>query len=415
MPVNLKRVLTVGGLVLLLVISFNALRFTRHLVLSNYYLRDDRETAAAHMYGAVRIKPSVLPVFERHARSLPVNHILKRAISLKHFDGEDILSRWNTPRLGVEAFKQRFGTNVYFNYLFFPADFYRRKKARWRHLDQVALELLADPGFNTLSLEIFPKIEPGLDAAFLAGVEEYCRWRGNGALADYFEKAAQGAGADTPGKTVPAAPEYSLSRQHLLAVLKKTHRTFRKNKEGHFPLEPVLEETFGSPEAWPQSWYFSHMANRSPFGPGSFVMGQDSLKRNRCLRLMGFYAQKGQNPSRPRAGVRFRKQVPVGNCAYVFSFDYLTRTGKEEPSFYLWKTLGEKRLPPTGGVWKKAVFLVDNSSNRLRVLNPLVRMWGTGTVWLDNLALEKITAPGFAPECEKKSKEPMVFALENAK
>ncbi|NIM16538.1 MAG: hypothetical protein GTO45_31380, partial [Candidatus Aminicenantes bacterium] len=129
---------------------------------------------------------------------------------------------------------------------------------------------------------------------------------------------------------------------------------------------------------------------------GSFVMGPDQVDSNPVMRVMGFFVSHRPDKSKPRAGVRYRKKFPAENGFYIFGFDYCTVTGGERPSFWLAHGLAEKHLHPTQRKWQKVVFLLNNSANTYKQINPLVRMWGTGTLLVDNVFLAKITTPIFS-------------------
>jgi hypothetical protein len=102
-------------------------------------------------------------------------------------------------------------------------------------------------------------------------------------------------------------------------------------------------------------------------------------------------------PARPGrgAGIRSRQRITAENGFYIFSFDYCTVTGSEGSSFWLGKKM-EKRLPHTKQEWKKVVFILNNAFNDYELLNPLIRMWGTGTLLVDNVFLSKVTPMKFS-------------------
>jgi hypothetical protein len=154
----------------------------------------------------------------------------------------------------------------------------------------------------------------------------------------------------------------------------------------------------GGIDRFEREWYLSKMAGYGSFPDGSFTMGLDSAveSRNRYLRIMGFYAGSAPGKGKARGGAWAREKIPIQAGYYLLGFDYLTKTGKERASFYLWKGIDEVHLPDTGGNWKKAVYFLNNADGRHTVLKPLFRMWGTGTVLIDNVYLARVTHPRFA-------------------
>ncbi|HLP59031.1 MAG TPA: hypothetical protein VK186_09385, partial [Candidatus Deferrimicrobium sp.] len=129
---------------------------------------------------------------------------------------------------------------------------------------------------------------------------------------------------------------------------------------------------------------------------GSFYIGPDSAGKNPLMRVMGFFNSKEPGKSLPRAGVRALKKIQAENGCYVFSFDFYVRTGNEKPSFWLAKGLIEERPRFMPNEWVNVIFIVNNLSNQYDSFQPLVRMWGTGTMLVDNVFFAKITSANFS-------------------
>jgi len=371
--------------------------FTWDLMMANYHLWNDNGGSAGHMYRTLRARPSVYRVYKKYSRSRIDEVLVKQAVYSKHNDNINIFDTFNAhaEELALSRFEARFKDNFYFRYLFAPGGPGNRSIAgNWQNLDSVSLDILADPGMNALTLSLWEKMKwPAvLDGTFAANLADYCRWKGNTALGDYLEKTA--------GKTVGRPIGSSVLRGHDAreSLLRLGEILLEKNKltAGDFETNRLENGDFEkSNGGFERDWYLTKMAGREPYADGSFTMGPDGAGGNRYLRIMGFYAGNVKGRSRVRGGAWAREKIPIKKGFYIFCFDYLTKTGDENPSFYLWKGIDEPHLPGTGGKWKKAVYFFNNASGDHTLLKPFFRMWGTGTVLIDNIYLARITHPRF--------------------
>jgi hypothetical protein len=267
-------------------------------------------------------------------------------------------------------------------------------ESNWKNPDAVSLELLADKTLNSLSLSLWEKVKPTVDREFAANLADYCRWQGNTELAERLERDF---GMVKPFLK-PGSPTGRESFKHLLkTLLKKKKLTLddlRENRPG--------SEDFNDMRAFKKKWEFSCIAVNKDVRVASFTMGLDGDGENHCLRLMGFFAggggdgDDGKTKFRARGGAMCKDRLPISRGYYLLSFDYLTATDREKPSFYLWKGISEAYLPATGGAWKKAVYFLNNSTGGFTDIKPFFRMWGTGTVLIDNVYFAAVTKPTFS-------------------
>ncbi|MCP5105703.1 MAG: hypothetical protein GY950_20110 [bacterium] len=372
-----------------LVISIKPVVFTRNLVLANYHLRENKAKAAEYIYKTLRHKPSVYTVFKMYRQAGVNDLVAKKALYTMYRDNINIFNRFeeDSKVLTLSRFQRLYRDNFYFRYVF-PAK--TAVKGNWQNLDAVAFGLMADSGMNALTLPAWKQMtgENDFGPEFLRNLRDFYRWKGNLQMAGFLEKkhnlAKSPVRSEGPGETA--------SLKRLTAILTETHGLTAADM-GKNLLEAAA---FDNEDLFEKNWYFSKMAEREPFADGSFTMGLDSTAKNSCLRLMGFYVGNREGKSNARAGVWSRETVPLRKGFYVFGFDYFTKTGWEVPSFFLWKDIKEQWLPSTAGKWKKAVYIIKNLSEKRRILKPLIRMWGTGTLWIDNVYLAGITNPGFS-------------------
>lgn len=380
-----------GPWILLLVvalISLKAITFTRDLALANYFLHRDKEKAAVYMYRILCDKPFLYSALPDNQKTSVDNLIVKKAIYAGYRENKNIFDIFtpDSKELTLAHFKTLYRDNFYLQYLFPPAP----SEPNWKNPDAAALELLADKTLNPLTQSLWEKVKSSVDPEFTANLADYCRWQGNTELGDYLGKDAF---AMAKPFLNPGSPTGKESFKQLLKTLRKKNKLtggdLRENRTG--------SEDFNDMGAFKKKWEFSCMTGSKDIRAASFTMGLDGEGENRCLRLMGFFAGGADEKSKSsaRGGAMCKEKIPISTGYYLLSFDYLTVTGREKPSFYLWKGLSEAFLPATGGTWKKAVYLLNNSTGGFTGIKPIFRMWGTGTVLIDNVYFAAVTRPTF--------------------
>lgn len=361
-----------------LMFSIKPLIFTYYVKMAGMYRYDDVEKAAGYMYGAVRIKPSSYKIFKQYSHPHLDHRIIKGAIIHKYRDNENIFQDIDSPALSRERFRIMYRDNFYLYYLFSSRGA-SRKRGQWENLDAVSLELLGNPGINPLTLEIFKNLDMTFSPGFADGLADYCQWQGNPEMSIHVRNT-YGAAARTfePGLEAPQ------SLQRVVGFLGGRFGVAAQDLDNNLIIDPG----FDNAPLVKNNWRPSLMAGRPPFADGSFTMGRETLTKNPCLRVMGFYIQPPSGEKIPvRGGAWYRFKIPVQKGVYLFSFDYQTVTGGERVSYYLWKRLGEHYIPETNGQWRTALYVLNNADGKHTIIKPLVRMWGTGTLRVDNVRL----------------------------
>ena len=295
--------------------------------------------------------------------------------------------------IDISRIKLTFKDNFYLQHLLTDLG---KREGNWQNLDAVSLEILADQTMNPLTISIVKRISPAFTPGFIENLADFCAWKKNIELRDYLVKTFKFKSIESPGKRekkpLPEGSGYQESISQLTAILMATYQL----KAGDFEKNLVKCPAFDSNKNLEKNWYFSKMAGFEPFSDGSFSMGLNRTDTNTCLRIMGFFVHNRPGKSKARGGAWSRERKIIEKGFYLFSFDYLTKTGREKPSFFLWKGIDEKRLPHTGRKWKKVVFVLNNAPGKYSLLKPLFRMWGTGTLLIDNVYLGSITNPRFS-------------------
>ena len=414
---DLKKYLIPFAAAVAVFVSIRPAIFTWDLVMANYQLWNKGGSSGDHIYNTLRVRPSIYRVYKKYKQSGIDNVIVKQAIYSKYNNDIDIFPIFEKydGELALSYFENTFKDNFYFRYLFSPGpDGSGEIQGNWKNLDAVALHILADPAMNPLTLSLWEKMKfpSSIDSKFAANLSDYCLWKGNKELGDILVNKVKQKMGETGIKEIdPSLMNGYDSRTsflYLVEILKEKNRL----TSGDFSGNLLDNGDFnGSIDRFNREWYLSKMAGYGTFPDGSFTMGLDSCesRRNRFLRIMGFFAERVPGKGKARGGAWAREKIKIQTGYYLFSFDYLTKTGKERGSFYLWKGINEIHLPETGGKWKKAIYFLNNADGKHTVLKPLFRMWGTGTVSIDNVYLARVTHPRFA------FRAPGVFYLEEWK
>lgn len=378
-------------LLAILLLSIKVIIFTGDLILAGYFLNsNNKEKAAAFMYRIICHKPIVYRSFRDSQKTLLEDTIVKKAIYTKYRDNKNIFATFSlTPglkELTLERFKTVYSDNVYLQNLFPPTLLH----PNWENLDAVSLELLGDKSLNPLTLALWEKAKATANPEFTAILTDYCRWQGNTALADYLEKDS----SLSPNHfLISRFPTQNESFMQLLKTIRKNNKLTNKDIKEN----PSGSEDFNDLEIFKEKWEFSCITGNKDHRTASFTMGLDGTgeNQNHCLRLMGFFVDDGDSVTKPRGGAMHKEKLLIPEGYYLLSFDYLTVTGLEKPSLYLWKGLSEVYLPPTAVRWKKVVYILDNSTGEYGIIKPFFRMWGTGKVLIDNMIVARITKSPF--------------------
>lgn len=387
---KIKKYLKWALPVALLLLSIKPIIFTRNLILANYHLRGNPRIAGKYMYDNLEYKPSVYRAFKSFGRTMIDDLIVKKAIYAKHRGGKNPFDLLEPKAFSPVRFASVYKDNFYFRH-FFPEP--AAGPCNRQNLDIPALEVMADPAMNDLTLSLLAKAPAAWDEPFIDNLLAFCTWKNNIPLRDDLMRLYNRDIMDEPVvRRVPLGPGYDVSLERTATILTNNFGLAADGVGENRLKSPAFDDE----TSLGKNWYFSKMASREPFGAGSFVMGLHEDVTGSYLRIMGLYIEKTPGTSPPRGGARYRETPALQPGFYVFSFDYLTRTGQEKPSFFLWRGIVERRLPPTRGQWRKAVFVLNNVSGQHTVVKPLLRMWGTGSLLVDNVSFVRVTAGDFS-------------------
>lgn len=370
------------GMAVALLASLQPLRFAWHLGLAAYHRIDNPDSSADHMHSAIRIHAPAYRYFKKYYGGAIDHRIAHDVIYSRFRYRRSPAQSLDGSIMTEKRFLQNYRENVYVHYLFSPDPEFARF-GQWQNLDPVSLRLLADPEANPISEAILTQLQKSVQPQFPIILAGYLEWVNNDKLAARV-RAIYHLPPPTP------VPEFNETQSHhrLIAFLKS---------RGVFPQDQLEDNiitngAFDDISAYRGQWNLSVMAGPPHFSDGSFIAGPEAgAKEGGWMRIFGFYTSAKPETAAPRGGAWFRNPVCLSEGYFVFAFDYFTLTGAEKPSFFLSRGASENYLPSGAGLWRTAVLLINNSSQDAPFIKPLIRMWGTGCMFVDNVRL--IQAP----------------------
>lgn len=370
-------------------ISIKPLLFTYHFLTFKYYSSHARDNKRAefHVTRAFTLNPAEYLIHKKGGQ-ITIESLTKYAIRK---NDPQILKKLRFPSLSFEDLKSKYKDNFYVQHLLDNIGTDRN----WENLDEISFEFLSDPTFNKLTIPILEEIRHTFNPDFIRTLIDFCKWKENVQLTQHLVDIYDIDVTSSEQQTLQA-PTNATSIQKLKNIIRLK---FNLKK---VELESIITQDFEFPdiEDFQNEWIFSDMAGGEIFAEASFLMELDSSRKNKVVRLMGFFIDQKSPKINPRGGMWYQRPVTIKPGVYLFSFDYLTQTGKEIPSFWLREGIEELMLPQPKRQWRKLVFILNNQKGKWNSLKPLIRMWGKGTVLIDNVSLFR----WLQPELDRESK-----------
>lgn len=294
-----------------------------------------------------------------------------------------------------------FPENIFFDHLGIYEE--RDSLSDWDNFDALSLKLLREPRSNYFVFPVLTQliIDKEIPDLSLYDLIYYLSWMENFTLAE--DLLSWGCEEKKIGEDV-----YEELKKDLKQRKKERGADEVVIQELSYPsivslgdndLKIVLGRnllaggSFNLKNSLKQFWTFSDMSDREPFSKGSFFGDIDYLESS-CLRVMCFFEKMVDGKGPARGGFWYNNRIFLQQRPYVFCFRYKTLHESENPSFWLSYGLKEPRTGPASSAWKKVYFVFNNSHFKLEFVKPLLRMWGTGSVWFDDIGLYEIEMEG---------------------
>jgi len=160
---------------------------------------------------------------------------------------------------------------------------------------------------------------------------------------------------------------------------------------------------FEQGETSPLGWDWSLMAGSNVWNEATFFGGADGLEvyeGEQSSRVEGFWRETATDREGARAGYWAKEVELAPNSLWVLSFYYRT-WNRSDGEASVWVSYdpevifaGDHGLPATYGAWRKAVIIGWNKKASTGVVKPLLRNWGVGNVWFDDVGLREIRIQG---------------------
>lgn len=297
-----------------------------------------------------------------------------------------------------------FPENLYLDYLNFYS--HRNQSYEWQNFDSLFLELVKSPKMNSLSSTILTIAlnESKISPPTLFNLIHYLNWKNNLELSTKLLNISHKENLLSPVQRDFLSQDI-LARKFSKDPKEKSKtpgkqitevlRCFYDTPQGEIQMGQNLlhDGHFNQQNSLAQFWLFSDWANDELFSKGSYI-GELDLEENQSMRIMGFFSESTHEKSPSRGGYQYNKHIKLKHNCYLIYFKYKTQTDNESPSIWLSYTLKtEFRFDPTGQKWKEAFLIIDNKQINSSEIKPLFRMWGTGTVWFDDLFISEIEIP----------------------
>jgi hypothetical protein len=257
------------------------------------------------------------------------------------------------------------------------------KKRNWEHLDEVSYFFLSNKKHNKLTISIFEKIKYQFSKTFLINLCDFLFWKKNYILGNYIKQKFK------LNRYKYKKPNKTLSYKKSVLILKDFILKEFKIKKGFSNVNLIEPEVSGDINFLRKYWHYSNMSNIYPFGDGSFSVNTETISGYKLVKLFNSYLNNNRK-SNARGGIWHKRSIKIDRRYYVFSFDYFSKTGHEKMRFWLSKYIKIFSFTKEKMRWKKMIFILDNRDGKIDLLKPLIRMYGTGSSWINNVFLGKL-------------------------
>lgn len=370
-------------LIIFIIISFKSILFFINYVSAKYYLNEKNLKEAG---------PYIFKVLE----NLPDKNIDNKTKlfflnSTILTDEEKLLQEFKESK--ITELTRKYNDNFYFQYIFGDLSV----KKSWEHLDQLSYYFLSYPAANNWTKKIFNEIEPKFSKKFLYNLLDFLKWQNNLELFNYLSKKYQ---IDEYNYIRPLKGIIYQISIHKMKDFVSNYFKIGRDKIGENLLNCY---DFENTTVFKNNWFFSDKSNKEPFCEGAFLVDNEEIMNNNMIRVFNIYIKNNsQEPS--RGGIWYKDKFEISKGYYLFSFDYWLKNGQEKPGLWLGKQKGRSikflLSQYEKNTWIKVIYILNNSKGNVDFVKPLIRMFGKGSMWVDNVFFSKI-------ECESLNfKEP---------
>lgn len=366
MQKNKRKILNILIIIIVIIISIKPFIYTYNNLFANYYIITDKEdNAEKYILRSINYNPSSYRVFKLSDYLLQAACLYKKESLLNILD-EEVL----------HEIKEKHKDNFYIQYLYGNLGLNRN----WQHLDSLSYRFLGNKRYNKMTQSILEELEKDFSLEFVENLLDFLYWQGNIGLADYFidNYNIKNFNWVKPNNHI----DYISSIKKLNTFIKEEYNlVIDKN------LIPSAD--FSTKNEYYKNWDFSNHSNHKPYGKGSFFVDLDKINQNSMVKIFNlFLNNNGEFVS--RGGMWFRERLELSEDYYIFSFDYWLKTGQEKPRFWLADDVRIPWLDEKSKKWIKVIYFLNNSKGEVGFINPLIRIYGLGSMYVDNVFFSKV-------------------------
>jgi hypothetical protein len=350
----------------MIIISIKPFIYTYNYLLAKYFIIiDKKENAEKYILRGINYNPSTYRLYKSSEYLLKAACVFKNERLLNVLDDKSLIQ-----------IKEEYKDNFYFQNIYGNLDSNRN----WYHLDNVSYSFLKDKKYNKLTQSILNKLETNFSEEFLGNLLEFLYWRGNTELAGYIITNYNIKNFEwiKPNNSI----DYMISIRRLDSYMQKKYSTVLEKK-----LIPSAD--FSTENSYSLNWDFSNHSNREPFGEGSFFVDLYKINQNFMVKIFNLFLNNNAR-SVARGGIWFKEKIELSDSYYVLSFDYWLKTGQEKPRFWLADGIRIPWLDKKNRRWIKVIYILNNSKRKVEFVQPLIRIFGLGSMYVDNVIFSKI-------------------------
>lgn len=147
-------------------------------------------------------------------------------------------------------------------------------------------------------------------------------------------------------------------------------------------------------------WSPSLMSTGYPWNRGVYVLGGDThvpSADSRTMRIDGVIVEQKDTLEPARGGYWHLEIKLKSHTAYAISFRYRTSGVNRADAIGMWLTSQdnviyqhERYFSPTDEAWRTVTLVGWNAQSQPAKIKPLLRLWGEGTLWIDDFSVREI-------------------------
>lgn len=249
-------------------------------------------------------------------------------------------------------------------------------------LDDLSYFFLSDPAFNALSRRALDRGMGDMGKTAWFNLMDFLSWQKNRDLVGYFLKTHEMGDY----RVIRPAGERPYPRS-LNRLKNDVSREWDVDIGGSGE-NRLVDGGFSDSNSL-KNWKILERSNYSPFGQAGFFVGMDEIDDNKMIRILNTFIHNQEGIYDARCGIQYVRNIAIDKGIYLFACDLWVKTGEEQIRFSPGRGIGAPGVKPSIRKWHKLIYLLNNKAGKYRELQPVIWMFGTGSLWVDNLFLAK--------------------------